>query len=144
MRVKAKVNIDSGKITGRFKSDKFGLFAASEWKKLINPFTPRDNGILINTAVLSPFKITYIQPYSHYVYTGVKYVDPVYKVGGFYSPDYGWFSRPGIKKIPSDEPLKYQKKSPFATDHWDKKAEAAGQKDKLYQSINAALESGRI
>lgn len=58
--------------------------------------------------------------YAHYMYEGVVYVDPVYKKGGFYSPDYGFWSRPGVKKIPSER--KFQYTNPMATDHWDQTA----------------------
>lgn len=55
--------------------------------------------------------------YAHYVYEGEKYVDPVYRKGGFYSPEYGFWSRPGVKKVPSGEPLFYT--NPKAEAHWD-------------------------
>lgn len=55
--------------------------------------------------------------YAHYQYEGIKYVDPVYRVGGFFSPDWGWWSRPGVSKVPSGEPLFYH--NPKAESHWD-------------------------
>lgn len=58
--------------------------------------------------------------YGHYQYEGEKYVDPVYGVGAFYSPTYGFWSRPNVTKIPSGMPLIY--KNPMAEMHW---AEAA-------------------
>ena len=38
----------------------------------------------------------------------------------------------------------FQKKNPYATSHWDKAAEGAGQKDKLIRTVNAALQSGQF
>ena len=58
--------------------------------------------------------------YGHYQYEGIKYVDPDYGVGAFYSPDYGYWSRPGIEKVPSNEPLFYGRESAEA--HWDEVA----------------------
>ncbi len=60
--------------------------------------------------------------YGHYQYEGIKYVDPVYGIGAFYDPDYGYWSRPNVKKIPSDIPLFYS--SPKAEAHWDEVAYA--------------------
>ena len=37
-----------------------------------------------------------------------------------------------------------QGRNPYATDHWDEKAAQAGQLNKLYQTANDALHSGRI
>lgn len=62
--------------------------------------------------------------YAHYVYEGQKYVDPVYRVGGFFGilPDKEgqWWSRKGVRKVPSGEPLQYT--NPNATRHWDETA----------------------
>lgn len=55
--------------------------------------------------------------YAHYIYEGEKYVDPVYRKGGFFSPDYGFWSRKGVAKVPSGEPLFYT--NPKAEAHWD-------------------------
>ena len=87
-----------------------------------------------------------MSPYSSYQYYGELYVDPLYKVGGF-TNDGGitWFSRPGVKKIASGKPLNYLKDhNKHATSKWDEAAEKAGQKQKLYRTINSALRSGRI
>ena len=54
-------------------NDNFGLLAAQEWKRLISPFTPRRTGTLEDTAIVKPWEIEYIQPYSAYVYYGEKF-----------------------------------------------------------------------
>ena len=63
-------------------------------------------------------------PYAHYMYMGEKYIDPVWRVGGFYGilPDKEgqWWSRRGVSKIPSGEPLKYT--NPEAVSLWDVEA----------------------
>ena len=68
--------------------------------------------------------IIYPGPYAHYMYMGEKYIDPVWRVGGFYGilPDKEgqWWSRRGVSKIPSGEPLKYT--NPEAVSLWDVEA----------------------
>lgn len=54
--------------------------------------------------------------YGHYLYEGIKYVDPITGKGAFYSPEYGFWSRPGVKKVPSGESLIFRQ--PNATAHW--------------------------
>lgn len=54
--------------------------------------------------------------YGHYQYEGIKYIDPVYHVGGFFIEGVGWRSRKDVKKIPSGQLLKYQ--DPQARRHW--------------------------
>lgn len=138
-----KIELNKSQIIDKITNDRFGRLVAGEWKRLIDPYTPRDTGQLENNVSILPFKIHYKSIYSHYMYTGIVYVDPIYKVGGFYNDDYGWWSRPGVEKIPSGKKLKYIKnKNPRATDHWDVAAERAGQKNKLYRTLNNALKSG--
>ena len=139
--VKAKVNLKRQQILDKVENDRFGLWLAKEWYRLITPYTPRRNNLLAQTVQYAPFAITYVQPYSHYVYNGEKYVDPIYGVSGF-TNDGGetWFSRRGVKKIPSGEPLNYRTDmNPFATDYWDQKAAKAGQRDKLGRSATKYL-----
>lgn len=138
-----KIDLNKQKISEKVTNDRFGKFVALEWKRLIDQYTPRDTGNLMNNVRYLPFKIHYKSRYAHYMYTGIVYVDPKYHVGGFYNETYGWYSRPGIQKIPSSRSLKYVKnKNPKATDHWDEVAAKAGQKDKLYRTLNSALKNG--
>ena len=138
-----KINLNEPRIKEKVTNDRFGLFVSNEWKRLINPYTPKDTGIMMQSAKLRPWEIEYIQPYSAYMYYGEVYVDPKTKSAGFLT-DEGWKSRPGIKKVPSGRPIKYQKNNPYSTDHWDEKAAKAGQLDKLYRTLNNALQSGRF
>ena len=138
-----KIILNESQIINKVTNPRFGRFVANEWGRLLTPYTPKDTGLLVQTKEIHPFEIHYIQPYSAYVYGGEKYVDPQYGVSGWLGSE-GWFSRPGIKKIPSGEPLEYQRNNPYASDHWDEKAAQGGQLDKLYKTINAALNSGRF
>lgn len=139
--VKAEVKLNVPRILDKVENDRFGMFLAREWKRLINPYTPHRTGNLERNVQYRPFEIEYMSPYSHYQYEGNLYVDPLYKVGGF-TRDGGitWFSRPGIKKVPTSTPLNYLKDhNPQATDHWDQAAEKAGQKEKLIEAANDYL-----
>lgn len=64
------VDSNVAQISETIQSDRFGLFTAQEWKRLIDPYTPRDTGALQDTAYLSPWRIHYIQPYAEKVYYG--------------------------------------------------------------------------
>lgn len=70
---------------------------------------PQDSGTMINnTRSPKPGLITIETPYAHYMNEGIKYVDPINGKGAFHDPISGRFwSRPGVKKISSGEPLKY-------------------------------------
>lgn len=138
-----RLDLNEPQIVEKVTSDKLGLFVSNEWKRLINPYTPRDTGIMEQTFQLRPWEIEYTMPYSAYQYYGELYVDPLTGAGGYLGSE-GWFSRPGVKKVPSGQKLQYQKNNPYSTDHWDIAAEKAGQKDKLYREINNALQSGRV
>lgn len=139
--VKVDVKLNMPRILNKVENDRFGMVVAKEWKRLIDPYTPHRDGLLETNITIKPFTIIYKSPYSHYMYYGVPYVDPLYKVSGFTS-DGGvtWFSRPGVKKVPDTGKRFNYSKDPnqFATDHWDQKAAQAGQKDKLYRVLNNA------
>lgn len=40
--------------------------------------------------------------------------------------------------------MTFQKKNPYSTYEWDVKAAEAGQLDKLYRTLNSALQSGQF
>ena len=108
-----RIDLNEPKILAKVQNDRFGLLVSNEWKRLIDPYTPRDTGTMQDTAKLYPFKIHYIQK---------DYPEKVY---------YGY-------------DLNFQKKNPYSTYEWDIKAEQAGQKDKLYRTLNNVLQSGRF
>ena len=139
--VTVHVKLNMPRIQDKVENDRFGLFLIHEWKRLIDPFTPHREGILQDNVTYKPFRATYLAPHSHYMYNGILYVDPVYFKGGF-TADRGvtFWSRPGIAKIPSTRRFNYRKDpNPRATDHWDKAAEQAGQKQKLITAANKYL-----
>lgn len=65
-----RIDLNEPKILAKVQNDRFGLFVSNEWKRLIDPYTPRDTGMLEETAKVQPFQIHYIQPYSARVYYG--------------------------------------------------------------------------
>ena len=108
-----RIDLNEPRILAKVQSDRFGLLVSNEWKRLIDPYTPRDTGLMQESAKIYPWKIHYIQK---------DYPEKVY---------YGY-------------DLNFQKKNPYSTYEWDIKAEQAGQKDKLYRTLNNALQSGRF
>lgn len=67
----------------------------------------KDYGLVNNTRNPKGGLVTVEEAYAHYQNEGILYVDPDYKVGAFYSPSYGYWSRPKVKKIPSTRKLEY-------------------------------------
>ena len=65
-----RIDLNEPKILEKVQNDRFGLFVSNEWKRLIDPYTPRDTGTMQNTAKVSPWKIHYITPYATRVYYG--------------------------------------------------------------------------
>lgn len=112
-----KIDLNEPQILNKTTNDQFGLFVSNEWKRLIDPYTPRDTGVLMGitgqTVDLMPFKIHYKSKYAESVYNG----------------SYMHFKT---------------NKNPYATYEWDIAADRAGQTDKLYRTINNALRSGKI
>lgn len=107
-----KIDLDISKIKEKVTSDRFGTFVAEEWKRLIDPYTPRDTGLLEENVNILPFKLHYKQKYAKRQYYG--------------------------------KDFNYQKKNPYSASEWDRVAEQAGQKNKLYREINSALRNGSI
>ena len=81
------------------------LFIDSTVLKEIAPYVPRRNGTLTKSAILhskiGQGKLIWKTPYARYLYHGVLYVDPLYKIGGFTDGERFW-SRPGVAKVPSN------------------------------------------
>ena len=68
--VKVNLSLIQKDISKPLNSNKFGLFLAQEWKRLISPYTPRREGNLEDTAQVKPFVIEYQVDYDFYVYYG--------------------------------------------------------------------------
>lgn len=68
--ITVRVDLNEAQILQRVQNDRFGLFVAQEWKRLIDPYTPRDTGTMQDTAKITPWTITYDTRYARYVYYG--------------------------------------------------------------------------
>lgn len=115
-----KIDINDEKIRSKVTNNTFGLKLASEWKKLIDPYVPRDKGMLMNNIKVKPFEIHYNSVYAHFQYIGYVYEDP--------QTQSAW-ARKGVKKVlrPGNQRLVYDtSKNPLATHDWDKAAKKAG------------------
>lgn len=112
-----RVELDESKIIRKVTNDEFGLLVAKTWRDLIDPYVP------YRTGQLAGVEGTTVQVSPWEIWYKMKYAKYVY-----YSK--GWDFSKNMHKS--------------ATDHWDKAAEKAGQKDKLYRTLNNALQSGRF
>ena len=65
-----RIDLNEPQIINKVTSDKFGLLVSHEWKRLLQPYEPRDTNTMSSTAREYPWKIHYIQPYSERVYYG--------------------------------------------------------------------------
>lgn len=110
--MKIRIGFKVNKITKKVKNEKLGLFIATDWKRFMNPYVQRNTGNLMNNVEYHPFAIHYKAPYASLCY----------------------FNPRGVRFVQNGTG-----RNPFATDHWDRAAEKAGQKDKLYRDINAFL-----
>lgn len=70
----ARVNVDMGGVPSkmrRLKSNReFGIYAATEAKRLMEKYVPYRSGDLNISAKAEPFKVSYVMPYAQYVYNG--------------------------------------------------------------------------
>lgn len=95
---------------GLEKGGRVQAFFTTEVMRRSDPYAPFDSGPLKNSARLTENKdgIVYPQPYSRVHWHGKLMVDPVTKKGAFYSPEFGFWSRPKVKKELSDRDMQYQ------------------------------------
>lgn len=112
-KIKAQLGIEpNGKVQKFFTNTCY---------RYMSPFVPGGVSSHLNQNVtLTDTYIDYNSPDAHYHYIGKLYVDPKYEKGAFYSPDYGYWSRPGITKIPTVKNLTYH--TPGTGAFWDKRA----------------------
>ena len=65
-----RIDLNEPKILEKVQNDRFGLLVSNEWKRLIDPYTPRNTGTMQETAKIYPFKIHYLPKYSTRIYYG--------------------------------------------------------------------------
>ena len=103
---------------------------AVEAIRLCDPLVPFRDGVLRQSAYIADGGETIVweQPYARYQYYGMLMVDPKYKKGAMFSPDYGFWSRPGVTKELTDKPLEYHGQG---QSHWFEKAMQNGGREQL-------------
>lgn len=111
----------------------------------VQKYMPLDTGALksrTNAINIQSRGKVYLYPpdseYGRYLYEGKVMVDPVYGKGAFFSPEYGFWSRPGVKKVVTDRDLTYSQ--PDATAHWGEKAYRDHEKEWL-EVVKRAIEN---
>ncbi len=100
--------------------DKYGLDGGRTQKVIdstfmgyLDKYMPMDEEMQMITSMYNSTKvgsgeININTPYAHYQNEGELYVDPKYQKGAFHDPVSGrYWSRPGIKKVPSGKKLNY-------------------------------------
>ena len=113
-----RIDLNEPRILAKVQNDRFGRLVSQSWKRLIDPYTPRDTGVLQDTAEIQPWKI---------IYRGAKTSNGKYYAAYVY---YGYDKN-------------FQHKNPYSTYEWDVAAAKAGQLDKLTRTLNNALQSGQ-
>ena len=63
-----RIVLNEPRIREKVTSDRFGRLVSLEWKRLIDPYTPRDTGTMQGSARVQAWKIHYTANYSEYVY----------------------------------------------------------------------------
>lgn len=102
-------------------------FFTDTCKKHMDKYVPLgDTGLLRQNVSTTVNTITYESPYAHYQYIGNLYVMDNGK-GAYYDPDYGFWSKPGVAKIPTEKSLNYH--TPGTGDHWDERMKSAEMQD---------------
>lgn len=65
-----RIDLNQPQIINKVTNDRFGLFVETEKKRLLDPYTPRDTGLMEETARIYPWKTHYVQKYSRRNYYG--------------------------------------------------------------------------
>ena len=94
-----------------------GGVAQYTWSRIVFdnsvPYMPALTGNFIHRsmAVSEPLfahgELVYPGPFAHYLWEGILYVDPETGKAAYFSENYGFWSRPGVAKVPTDMPLEY-------------------------------------
>ena len=118
-QIKADLGINPGGRVQRFFTD--------TCKKHMDKYVPLgDTGLLRQNVRTTVNTITYESPYAHYQYIGKLYVMDNGK-GAYYDPDYGFWSKPGVAKTPTEKNLNYH--TPGTGSYWDERMWSAEKND---------------
>lgn len=107
--------------------------------RYMDKYVPRDDGNLRRNVDLSdPTKIVYESPYAHYQYEGKLYVMDNGK-GAYYSPEYGFWSKKGVAKQPTNIDLVYH--TAGTGHHWDERMKSA-EMDDVINKVQKYIDRG--
>lgn len=142
--MKVKVNISPEAI---IRSRRLGKgqavhkFFTNEVRRVSDNYVPFRAGALKNNVTIDDngTAITYNSPYARYHWYGKLMVDPEYGVGALYDEDYGYWSRPGVKKVLTDKDLSYTG-APMRGPKWTLRA-FADNKEAIEKSIEKYIEN---
>ena len=139
MELKIKNNINIPAVMLKVENPAFWKYAANEWWKLLDQYTPMAEGTMSKNVKIKGEKsiglIVYLSPQVHYLYRGELMVDPA--TGSSYA-------RQGAKKVYTGQDLQISKaQHHFASKEWDKAAEPL-QKPKLIRAMQGYIDSGRL
>jgi len=93
------------------------------------PFVPRLGGALERSGIagtrIGSGLLVYNSPYARYQYYGKLMVDPQTGKGAFFKEGFGFWSRPGVRKVLTNRDLVYSTQShPLACRMWFEAAKA--------------------
>ena len=128
------VEFDASGPEGQIAED-FGIGSPAQktWDRIVfdgsTPYMPMVTGTFINQSIsatnFGSGELVYPGPFAHYLWMGILYVDPEYGKGAFFDPDLGFWSRPGVTKVPSGRELEFNKEAnPNADPRWVERAAA--------------------
>lgn len=94
---------------GFARGGKVQEFFTNELMRRSAPYMPFRDGMLLASARMAEdyTAIDYIAPDSRYLWYGKLMVDPITGKGAFFSPTYGFWSRPNTKKVLTNRDLHY-------------------------------------
>jgi len=144
MEVSIKVELDSKIIAelGLENGGRIHSFFTETCYKHMSPFVPGGTKSHINQNVfLDVDSITYLSPSAPYLYNGKLYVDPLYEKGAFFSPSFGFWSRPGITKKATNIDLKYS--MPNTGAFWDKKMWSS-KSEEVIKEVQSFIDKGSV
>lgn len=129
------------KIQELVNDEKLKLEIHTLFEKMMQPYVPRDEGVLAQHTEVTPDYVRYIEPYAHYQYMGEVYGPnfPVFQAGVVT----GWRSPPSKYPtgrelgIPGENPKfpgwVFGYRTPGTGHHWDKKMMQERGQDFIHQ-----------
>ena len=139
-----KVHLDSkNAIKTRLKINNNGAaqrYFQNEAYRFMDKYVPlRNRNLRKNVDLSNPKLIVYESPYAKYMFYGKKMVMPENGKSAFYSPDYGFWSIKGGKKVVTDENLIYH--TPGTGSYWNEKMMSA-EGEKLQKKVEKFIRKG--